>query len=164
MHVDQSRYIRRYWIDRFVGGEANCYCSDIICSGFEYDFDAIENESDELFSAYKEMFEVAISQNDDLWEVANIWLPILNTLLASAVLHFPLRVLNKYVTQPSKAHKTVKKCQETIHRVAGRLIADKKRKIAECETEGKSYTGKDLLSLLCELRYFDGFRGANYSK
>lgn len=42
----------------------------------------------------------------------------------------------------------MRRCQEVIHRVAGNLIQEKKRKIAEAEAEGKTYQGKDLLSLL----------------
>ena len=42
----------------------------------------------------------------------------------------------------------MRRCQEVIRRVAGNLIQEKKRKIAEAEAEGKDYQGKDLLSLL----------------
>lgn len=50
--------------------------------------------------------------------------------------------------QPDKATRTVQRCQEVIRRVAGHLVQEKKRKIAEGEKSGAGYAGKDLLSLL----------------
>lgn len=52
--------------------------------------------------------------------------------------------------QPNDTVRFVAKCQTVIERVAGRLIQEKKRKIAEAEEKGQVYQGKDLLSLLCE--------------
>lgn len=45
--------------------------------------------------------------------------------------------------------RTVQRCKEVIHRVAGRLIQEKKEKISEGEKSGDPYDGKDLLTLLC---------------
>lgn len=47
-------------------------------------------------------------------------------------------------------NKTVKRCQSVIHRVAGHLIQEKKRKIQKGEEMGVADDGKDLLSLLRE--------------
>ncbi|KAH9922942.1 cytochrome P450 [Fomitopsis serialis] len=60
---------------------------DVIGSaGFDYQFNAIQNETNELFSAYKEMFEVAVSQQSGaLWGLAVIYLPILETLFLLAI-------------------------------------------------------------------------------
>ncbi|KAF8894149.1 cytochrome P450 [Infundibulicybe gibba] len=99
-------------------------------AGFDYDFRAIQDESNELFAAYKEMFEVAISQGRLVRTVIGIYMPYLNAL-------FPDRVM-----------RTIQRCQGVIHRVAGHLIQEKKRKIAEGEASGCAYVGKDLLSLL----------------
>lgn len=49
----------------------------------------------------------------------------------------------------------MERCQDTIHRVAGQLVKDKKRKMEEVLSEGKSYEGKDLLSLLCKFHSHD---------
>ena len=51
--------------------------------GFDYSFDAIKDESNELFSAYKEMFEVVISQGNPLWSILRIYAPFMSVLLAS---------------------------------------------------------------------------------
>ena len=47
-----------------------------LSSGFDYQFSAIQNEDNELFNAYKNMFEVAISQSQDLRKTLNIYFPI----------------------------------------------------------------------------------------
>ncbi|KAJ8583795.1 cytochrome-450 hydroxylase [Rhizopogon salebrosus TDB-379] len=99
-------------------------------AGFDYHFNAIQNESDELFAAYKEMFEIAVSQGDGVRTVLGIYFPFLNTLF------------------PDKRVKTVHRCQETIRRVAGKLVQQKKARILDGEKNGSAYTGKDLLSLL----------------
>lgn len=52
--------------------------------------------------------------------------------------------------QQDKTAQFVAKCQTVIHRVAGKLIQEKKRKIQEAEMNGEVYQGKDLLSLLCK--------------
>ncbi|KZT26770.1 cytochrome P450 [Neolentinus lepideus HHB14362 ss-1] len=106
---------------------------DVIGSaGFDYEFNAIQDESNELFLAYKEMFEIAISQSAGgaLRSVLAIYFPIINKLF------------------PNEATRTVDKAHEVIERVAGQLIQEKKRTIEEGELNGKGYHGKDLLTLL----------------
>ncbi|KAF9452348.1 cytochrome-450 hydroxylase [Macrolepiota fuliginosa MF-IS2] len=99
-------------------------------AGFDYHFNAIHDESNELFLAYKEMFEVAISQGKPWRTTMSIYAPWINKIL------------------PDKRQRTIERCQGTIRRVAGRLIQEKKRKIQEAANNGKTYGGKDLLSLL----------------
>ncbi|KAI6040266.1 cytochrome-450 hydroxylase [Pisolithus marmoratus] len=99
-------------------------------AGFDYHFNAIQNESDELFHAYKEMFEIAVSQSNGFRTVIGIYIPLLNELF------------------PDERVKTVKRCQEVIERVAGRLIQQKKSRILEGEDTGQGHAGKDLLTLL----------------
>ncbi|KAF8844406.1 cytochrome P450 [Paxillus ammoniavirescens] len=99
-------------------------------AGFDYHFNAIQNESDELFAAYKEMFEIAVSQGDGLRTVLGIYFPFLNVLL------------------PDQRVKTVKRCQAVIRRVAGKLVQSKKARIIEGEKSGSGYAEKDLLTLL----------------
>ncbi|RPD56633.1 cytochrome-450 hydroxylase [Lentinus tigrinus ALCF2SS1-7] len=100
-------------------------------AGFDYQFNAIHDESNELFMAYKEMFEIAVSQQGGgLWELAIVYAPILDRFA------------------PGQRYTVVKKSQEVIKRVAGRLIQEKKRKIEEAEKAGTTYGGKDLLSAL----------------
>ncbi|KAJ6593806.1 cytochrome-450 hydroxylase [Mycena capillaripes] len=99
-------------------------------AGFDYSFNSIQDETNELFIAYTDMFEVAISQGGPFRTLLSIYLPRINKLF------------------PDKTVKTVQRCQEVIHRVAGRLIQEKKQKIAEGEKSGDPYDGKDLLTLL----------------
>ncbi|KAG9316669.1 cytochrome P450 [Chiua virens] len=93
-------------------------------AGFDYHFNAIQNESDELFCAYKEMFEIALAQRDGHRTILGIYLPIINVLF------------------PDERVKTIKRCCAVINRVAGSLLQSKKARIMEGDT------GKDLISLL----------------
>ncbi|EIN11806.1 cytochrome-450 hydroxylase [Punctularia strigosozonata HHB-11173 SS5] len=99
-------------------------------AGFDYHFNAIEDESNELFTAYKDMFEIAISQSQGRRSVLSLYLPIIDVLF------------------PDKAVKVVRKSQAVIKRVAGELIQQKKRRMVEGERAGKPYEGRDLLSVL----------------
>lgn len=45
--------------------------------------------------------------------------------------------------------RTVDKCKAVIHRVAGQLIQERKQKILDAENAGKTYEGRDLLTLMC---------------
>lgn len=55
--------------------------------GFDYQFNAIQNESNELFSAYKEMFEIAISQGQGMRAVLGLYFPILNIIWVCVTLY-----------------------------------------------------------------------------
>ncbi|KAL0575507.1 hypothetical protein V5O48_006462 [Marasmius crinis-equi] len=103
---------------------------DIIgLAGFDYHFNAIENETNELFLAYKEMFEVAISQSSLLRTMMSIYCPAIQGLF------------------PDKLTRIVQRGQRVIERVAVDLIQEKKRKIADRE---HSSEGRDLLTRLLE--------------
>ena len=56
--------------------------------------------------------------------------------------------MNNVSLQPDKQFLAVRQGQATIQRVASQLVQEKKRKILEGERTGKSYEGKDLLTLL----------------
>ncbi|KAF9531581.1 cytochrome-450 hydroxylase [Crepidotus variabilis] len=99
-------------------------------AGFEYDFNAIQDESNELFLAYKEMFEVAISQGNSVRNIIRIYAPFLDLII------------------PDETYRTIQRCQGVIRRVAGRLIQEKKAKILQGHLDGVPYSGRDLLSLL----------------
>ncbi|KDR75950.1 hypothetical protein GALMADRAFT_1331936 [Galerina marginata CBS 339.88] len=99
-------------------------------AGFDYNFNAIEDESNELFCAYKEMFEVGISQSHPFRTIFRIYSPFLSSLF------------------PDSTLSTIQRCQVVIHRVAGQLIQEKKLKIAQGLKAGIPYGGRDLLSLL----------------
>lgn len=48
----------------------------VLCSGFDYHFNAIQNEDNELFNAYKNMFEASISQGQGLRKAIITYFPI----------------------------------------------------------------------------------------
>ncbi|KAF7376063.1 Cytochrome P450 4F1 [Mycena sanguinolenta] len=98
-------------------------------AGFDYSFNSIKDETNELFIAYRDMFEIVISQS---------------TVFRTASLHIPA----DYQPAPDETVRTVDRCQEVIHRIAGRLIQEKKEKLSEGEKSGDPYDGRDLLTLL----------------
>ncbi|KAJ6499396.1 cytochrome-450 hydroxylase [Mycena sanguinolenta] len=99
-------------------------------AGFDYSFNSIKDETNELFIAYRDMFEIVISQSTVFRTLLSIYLPTINRLF------------------PDETVRTVDRCQEAIHRVAGRLIQEKKQKLFEGEKSGDPYDGRDLLTLL----------------
>jgi hypothetical protein len=49
--------------------------------GFDYKFNSIEDDTNELLRAYKEMFELAVSQNKDMVrQMLGIYFPIIDVL------------------------------------------------------------------------------------
>ncbi|KAF9793193.1 cytochrome-450 hydroxylase [Thelephora terrestris] len=100
-------------------------------AGFDYKFNSIEDDTNELLRAYKEMFELAVSQNKDMVrQMLGIYFPIIDVLF------------------PDLAAKTVKRCHKVIRRVAGTLVQEKKKKILDAVRSGKHCADKDLLALM----------------
>jgi len=87
----------------------------------------MQEDTSELFSAYKEMFEISISQTRLIRTLISIYLPWITFLF------------------PDKVARTVQNSRETIHRIAGHLIQAKKQNVLEGQ---RSEKGQDLLSLL----------------
>ncbi|KAH8102195.1 cytochrome P450 [Cristinia sonorae] len=100
-------------------------------AGFQYQFNALDSADNELLHAYKEMFEVGISQQGGSFRMI-------------LFLYFPF--LRPFIRDHRS--RTVDKCKDIIYRVAGQLIQERKQKIQEAEEVGKTYDGKDLLTLL----------------
>lgn len=126
--------------------------------GFGYNFNAIRDETNELFKAYKNMFEVAISQGQPLRTALYIYMPFLFKLFVSGNEELLLIFLTSCgaLIKPDAPMRAVNQGVEVIHRVAGRLVQERKQKIKEGEMSGNPYDGKDILSLLRELSfYFD---------
>ena len=56
---------------------------------FDYQFNAVENGENELFRAYKEMFEIGVSQQSGSWRAAlKVYIPYHNVLFVSGVPNF----------------------------------------------------------------------------
>lgn len=68
-------------------------------TGFDYAFNSIEDERNELFLAYKEMFEVAISQSNPLRTMFIIYMPFLNSLFVSSGVLYFVYELTEYSSQ-----------------------------------------------------------------
>ena len=63
----------------------------MLYSGFDYHFNAIQNEDNELFNAYKDMFEVSISQTRKLRKALDYYSPIFARFFVSFVLKVVVR-------------------------------------------------------------------------
>ncbi|KAJ4468196.1 cytochrome-450 hydroxylase [Lentinula aciculospora] len=104
---------------------------DIIgLAGFDYNFNSIQDESNELFMAYKEMFDKVIGKSSFWGTLASVYFPTLFKIV------------------PNQRSRIIERCQAVIRREAGNMITEKKRKIAEGEKCGKVYQGKDILTQL----------------
>lgn len=58
----------------------------ILCLGFDYRFNAIQNEDNELFKAYKDMFEIAVSQSGNLRKMIVTYTPIIERFFVRFIL------------------------------------------------------------------------------
>ncbi|KAK0212946.1 cytochrome-450 hydroxylase [Desarmillaria ectypa] len=96
-------------------------------AGLDYNFDAIQDETNPLFTAYRDMFEKGLSQTGSLRTLVVGYLPFLNVIFRN---------------------KTVRRCQMVIRDITGQLIRDRKRQLEEAATLEIPYSGRDLLSLL----------------
>ncbi|KAJ3756252.1 cytochrome P450 [Lentinula raphanica] len=104
---------------------------DIIgLAGFDYNFNSIQDESNELFLAYKEMFDKVIGKSSFWGTLASVYFPTIFKII------------------PNQRSRIIERCQAVIRREAGNMITEKKRKIAEGARSGKAYQGKDILTQL----------------
>ncbi|KAI0033662.1 cytochrome P450 [Vararia minispora EC-137] len=99
-------------------------------AGFDYHFNAIQHETDELFVAYRDMFEIGLSQSQEARSLLGVVFPFLNKIF------------------PDKRTRVIERQHEVIHRVAAQLIQDKTQRIQEGEVSGVKYEARDLLTLL----------------
>lgn len=85
--LDVCRWVSRATFD--VIGIAGMYfilldgALNNLRKGFDYSFNAIHDESNALFLAYKEMFEAAVSQGKPWRTMLSIYLPWFNKLFVS---------------------------------------------------------------------------------
>ncbi|KAI0062940.1 cytochrome P450 [Artomyces pyxidatus] len=100
-------------------------------AAFDYQFNAVQDESNELFCAYRDMFETAVAQSTSIQEIITVFSPLLAKIF------------------PSKGSRSILRGQETIRRVASKLVQQKKALIlAGGEEIDKLHGEKDLLSLM----------------
>ena len=67
--------------------------------GFDYNFNAIRDETNELFCAYREMFEVAISQGRPFRTMLDIYLPYLSALFVGISIHQSSSTVISYLSR-----------------------------------------------------------------
>ena len=85
--MGQSSHVRRHRRSWFVYPFRNVPNADGSL-GFDYEFNSVEDETNELFCAYKEMFELAVSQNKStIRQVLVLYFPIIDILFVSEFHH-----------------------------------------------------------------------------
>lgn len=114
--------------------------------GFDYHFNALQTQDNELFNAYKDMFEVAVSQSGSLRAAIIGFFPKFERLFVRFCPWARHTLLTSH--QPDEATHAVRNGQEIIHREARRIIEEKKQRIEEAKYNGETYEGRDLLTLL----------------
>ena len=104
--IDVCHWISRATFD-VIGLAGSCLLlspfiialTELLFQGFDYNFEAIKGESNELFGAYKEMFEVVISQGHPIRTLLRIYAPFMCALLASFFFFFSRKFfLNRLLT------------------------------------------------------------------
>lgn len=86
--------LRRRWLGLITGSEPaetldlvhwiSRATFDVIgLTGFNYVFNAIENEDNAVYLAYKEMFDLAVNGGQNLRALGSIWYPWLDTIWVS---------------------------------------------------------------------------------
>ena len=75
-------------------------------AGFDYQFNSIQDETNELFCAYKDMFEIAVSQGSAFRSVLGIYFPVLNKVFVSPLFpkSFACAELNDLLAGQNDSH------------------------------------------------------------
>ncbi|KZP00662.1 cytochrome-450 hydroxylase [Calocera viscosa TUFC12733] len=130
--------ICRTWTD--ILGHADEVCVDVShwmsratfdvigLAGFDYEFNALEGESNPVYVAYREMFQVGLDEGFTARSILEVYLPFLKSFW------------------PDQRTKTIKRSHEIIYGIGRELL---KRKKQEVDTAPASPQGpKDLLTLM----------------
>ncbi|KAI0318272.1 cytochrome-450 hydroxylase [Amylostereum chailletii] len=94
-------------------------------AGFDYHFNAVQNETNELFVAYRDMFETSLAQGQTSRSFLGIVFPFINKIF------------------PDAYTRAIHHGRSIITKVATELVQQKKRNVAD-----GIESGKDLLTLL----------------
>ncbi|KDQ20465.1 hypothetical protein BOTBODRAFT_26477 [Botryobasidium botryosum FD-172 SS1] len=140
--VDKAEELRDRWASLIASGTEHIDCApwlgratfDIIgLAGFDYQFNAIQNEDNELHLAYRDMFNLAVNHNNQMVKTAlEIYFPFIEWLF------------------PDKRNRQIRRSQAVISRIGSKLVSEKREAILS-EKGGLSadHVGnKDILSLL----------------
>lgn len=87
--MGRPSHVRRDGCHWFVGQRLPRRLLDVNpAPGFDYEFNSIEDDTNELFCAYKEMFELAVSQNKNRTrQLLGIYFPIIDVIFVSEFHH-----------------------------------------------------------------------------
>jgi cytochrome P450 len=98
-------------------------------AGFDYEFSSLQDESEEVYLAYRRMFSVA-DRSPQLRGLLQIYFPFIERIL------------------PDEAARTTSHCLRVIHQAGKRLVEEKKSDILAEKSSASEIQEKDILSLL----------------
>jgi len=71
-------------------GSSSRFILNALIAGFDYSLNALDNENNELYLAYKAMFDSSINKGQGLRTLVSIFFPILDRIWVRALLLPPL--------------------------------------------------------------------------
>lgn len=98
-------------------------------AGFDYQFNALDNEFEEVYSAYRRMFDVA-DKGPELRGILELYFPIIRRLW------------------PNTGTKVTNECLVTIEKAGKRLIEAKTSTVRAAEADSEHVLQNDILSVL----------------
>lgn len=122
--------------------------------GFDYDFESLIHDKNELAVAFRELFRV---QMEVRWlNLVRMWFPFLRPFLVGNVSSNLFQLLMH--NQPEPDRQVKKTSMETMHRVGMELIKQKKAEVAksmvgEKPSSSTVVVGRDILSALSKCRH-----------
>jgi cytochrome P450 len=108
-----------------------------------YDFHSVRDDSEEVYSAYRRMFNIA-DKGLNLWGVLELYLPILRKIFVSKQLLGPSSDTKSM--QVDDDIKVMNECLKTIAQAGTNIVRQKRTEYLESQEHGME--SKDLLTLL----------------
>lgn len=124
------------------------YNVQTVFPGFDYAFNAIQKEDNEVYLAYKDMFELSLGKDaHSIRFLLGIWYPWIDKIWVSASARsLILSTLTLPSSQHTNATRVIVKSHKVIYGLSNRLVQDKKRQFLGGKYDESN--SKSLLSLL----------------
>jgi hypothetical protein len=116
-------------------------------TGFDYHFRALQCESEEVYLAYRNMFNLA-DKDPGFRGLVKLYFPIIEKILVSDTISLAATQLTPFSSQPNEATRITKESQRVIREAGQQLIQSKKTAILAEKASAREITEKDILSLL----------------
>jgi len=127
-------------------------------AGFNYHFHALEDESEEIYLAYRRMFKMS-DKGLGFRGLLDLYLPQLRRIWVGIIKgHLSRCLFMLYLLQPTRDTTAIDRSLRQIDKFGKKLIAKKKDSLATEQKHPPEIKEKDLLSILSSCLLFDGLR------